>query len=1136
MNFYLMINQFFSYARRRIKTNKLFLMMKTSFILAFVCMLNVTASVYSQNTKLNIEVRETTIRDVFKLIESQSEFRFFYNDDFTDLNKRISFDTKDAVVEDILRNILAKTNVSFKVLENNLIVIAPVVELHKQGIVITGTVTDAEGNPQPGVNVVIKGTTTGVITDYDGRYTIAVPDADAVLTFSFVGMKQQDFMVGDQRILHVTMQEEAMALDEVIVIGYGTAKRQEYTGSVGSVKMENTALALLPNLNALESLKGTVTGMNIGATNSAGGEPSMLIRGQNSINGSNNPLIVLDGVIFMGSLSDINPNDIATFDILKDAVSSAAYGSRSANGVIAITTKKGRSAKPVITLNVAAGVQAWPNRPEMMKGEEWFKTVNLRNGNPEGTTSWMRGGELANYEAKTERIWLDEVTRVGTIQDYQLAVSGAGKGINYYLSTSYNNNRGVVKGDEFERISVFGKINTDITNWLNIGADANYSRRNYPGIGANIEQAQMMSPYGVMYRDDEGNLEKYPYTQSAVNPLWGVDDETRDKMDIRHNFRLNAYAVVSLPWVKGLSYRINFMPNVNQIRQGNFYHEGYYVAEGQGIERYSPASVQKLLASSNGNLLNSQTYSYVFDNIITYKNTFGKHGIEGTLVATRDHAKYNIEYITGSDFTNNGNTTLGMWGLNKATVQRVNQYVNSDANGNQIGGYERANIGYLGRINYSYDGKYYFTGSIRRDGASVFGANRKWGTFAAAGVAWRISEEDFMKGIEPLNNLKLKFAWGQNGNQGIGPYTTLSQVVNGSSGGYRYEFSNTGATIFYGLNQSTLGNDDLGWEKTNAWNAGFESVWLNNRLFVDLDVYYTQTTDQIFNRNIPIMTGFKTITTSMGQVDNRGVELNIRSVNIEKQDLTWTTNFTFWLNRNKLVKLYGELDENGKEKDDIANSLFIGKSLSAIYGFKQTGIVQEDETDYIAATGINPGQPKYADLDGVPGISADDREILGYRKENFRMNMGNTVRYKGFELYLLLTGIFGGNNWYMETNQNAYLMTTNRFNDNMNSKPYWTPENRNNKYPKVDFAGDGGRFLGLQSRGFLRVQDITFSYTFNQPWVKSANINSLKLFFAAKNVAWFTKWDGGDPETTARYRDNTFPVVATYSLGLNVSF
>ena len=598
-------------------------------------------------------------------------------------------------------------------------------ELGLQQKAIKGKVTSEKGEPIPGVTVVVKGTNNGTITDIDGNFSFSGLAPDAVLAFTFIGLKTQEISVQGKEMLDVVLQEDRLALDEVIVIGYGTAKRQEYTGSVSSVKMENSPVALLPNLNAFESLKGNVAGLNIGASNSAGDQFSVIIRGQNSISGSNDPFIVLDGVIYPGSLSDINPNDIASFDILKDAVSVAIYGSRSANGVIAITTKKGRLGKPVITLNTSYGVQSWQNQPVMMKGTEWIEVVNARNQYSPGTTSWMKTGELANLAAGTETVWLDEVTQTGVIQDYQLAVSGGAENLNYYMSASYNNNKGIIVGDSFDRISVFGKLRSNITKWLEIGVDGSFSKRDYSGIPANVGQAQTMSPYGVMFRDAEGKLlEKYPYTQSAVNPLWGVHDDTRDNQDIRNNYRLNSYALVSLPWVKGLTYRLNYVVSQDANQSGNFYYETNYIKEGEGLARYEPSVVAAFLTQANGNIDNNKTYSYVVDNILNYKQLFGKHGVDATLVATRDYRRYEQVNSTGSDFASNGNTTLGMWGIHKATVQKV--ILNSD---------ERANIGYLGRLNYSFGDKYYLSTSFRRDGASVFGANKKWGNFASTGLA-----------------------------------------------------------------------------------------------------------------------------------------------------------------------------------------------------------------------------------------------------------------------------------------------------------------------------------------------------------------------------------------------------------------
>ncbi len=1079
---------------------------------------------YAQETVISLNIINQTVADVLDDIEAQTDFQFFYNSKLIDTNRRVSVDVKNVDVFVVLKQIFGNTNVTYKVVDKD--VILTLASPDQGEHMVTGVVKDQNGELIIGANVVEKGTTNGTVTDVDGRFSINVAPG-ATLIISYIGYKSLEIEVDNRQAYDIVLSEDSEALDEVIVIGYGTTKRKDFTGSVSSVKLENSPIALSPNLNALESLKGNVSGLDIGATNSAGGQPSMQMRGQKSISGSNDPLIVVDGMIFMGSINDINPNDIASYDVLKDATSAAAYGSRSANGVIIITTKKGKMGKPTITFNATGSMQTWQNRPEIMKGEQWLESVMARNNSTDLT--WLQPQELANMEAGKETNWLDVATRTGWVQDYQVSVSGAGEKMNYYLSAAYSDNKGVVVGDDYNRITALAKISTDITSWLQIGIDAAFTKSDYSGAGANLQLATRVSPYGVLYRDEEQKLlERYPQTQSMVNPLWDTDKSIRDNRDIRNNFRANAYAVVKLPWIEGLSYRFNYAGNLSKNESGDFYYEGYYIKEGSYDDesRYSPSALQNLLANANGSINNNTTNSWVIDNILNYKNTFGKHTIDLTAVATRDRKHYKEIVTTGSDFSANGNTTLGLNGLHKATVQKVNLDYNL-----------RSNIGYLGRASYSFDDRYFFTGSYRRDGASVFGVNQKWGDFFAFGAAWRITQEKFMGRTSSfLDDLKLKLSWGKNGNQGLDPYGTLSTVNNGSSGGTRYEFGDS--NILYGLTQATLGNADLGWETTESWNTGFESAWLGNRLFVDLDVYFSKTTDQIFTRDIPVMTGFKDMKSSMGQVNNRGVELSVRSVNIDTQDWHWTTGVTFWLNRNKLVHLYGEdLDGDGKEDDDISNSRFIGKPLGAIYGYQQDGIVQETDVEYMEANAATPGTPKYKDLDGDGVITSDDRTILGYSTPNFKLNMSNTITYKNWDLYFMLTGTFGGGGYYLKSNTAAYVTNgSGLFNSNGIYIPYWTPENKSNVYPSATFSGDGGRFQGLQNRAFVRLQDVTLSYTFREPWVKKMNIQNLKLFFTAKNLFTITNWEGGDPEVGVTVGENTYPVLTSFSLGANVSF
>ena len=999
----------------------------------------------------------------------------------------------------------------------------------QEKVTVKGTVLTENNGPIAGVSIAVKGLTGGgASTGADGVFTVTV-NKGTTLVFSHVSYDTKEIVANQTNMsLEIKLTAKAVAtLGDVVVIGYGTVKRKDFTGAVSSIKMENSPLALLPNLNPLEALKGNVAGLNIGAVNSAGGQPAVQIRGQRSISGQNDPLILLDGVIYLGSLGDINPNDIASYDVLKDAVSAAAYGSRSANGIIAITTKKGKIGKPVISFRTEAGLQQWQNKPVYLKGADWINVVNDRNRYAPGSINWLQAGELANKNAGLENVWLDNVTQKGVTQNYQVSIAGAAQNVNYYLSSSFDDNKGIVVGDKFNHISLLGKIDTKVTSWFQIGLDGSYSKRNYSGIAANVGSAQIMSPYGVVYRDSLGNLEKYPYTQSLITPLWGVNDGIVKNIDIYNTYRLNAFALVNIPWVKGLSYRINLSSNFEKRQTGNFTFENFYIKEGAGIAgRYDPASVQSLLSNANGNLDNSTTSSYVLDNILTYDQRFAKHQINVTLVGTRDHLKFEDVNSTGSDFAANGNTTLGIFGLSKATVQKA--ILNNS---------ERANVGYLARVNYAYNDKYYLTASYRKDGASVFGAEKRYADFAAIGAAWRVSGESFLKNFKPLNSLKLKFSLGQNGNQGLSPYATLSQVLNGAAGDARYQFSDAQGKIAYGLVQTTLGNPSLGWEKTTAVNIGFESGWFDNRLFVDMDLYSSKTTDQIFVRTIPIMTGFSTQLASLGEVDNKGIELTVRTENIRKKDFNWSSAVTFWKNSNRLKHLYRE-DKNadGKEDDDIANGFFIDKSLGAIYGFKQTGIVQTDDAAYITLTGAAPGAPKYMDLNNDGKIDANDRTILGYSKENFRLSLANTVNYKNFQLYVMVTGTFGGNGYYNRSNTSAYMTSgTGRFNDNTIAKPYWTTTNPSNVYPSAYFSGDS-RFLGLQSQGFVRIQDLSLSYNINSKLLTKNHISSARVFFAARNLATFTNWVGGDPETGTTVLSNTFPVPSSYSIGANISF
>lgn len=1083
-------------------------------------------SAFSQD--ITLKANNVTVKEAMEQLKKSSGYSFVFSSADVNTKKRISISVEDAGIEEAIKQILqGQSGVGYEIQGKKIIIKKTqtgTVSSAQEGKV-KGRIVDATGEPVIGAAVREQGTSNGTTTDIDGNFTLDVaPNAN--LEVSYIGYQTQVLKAQSGKMLAVTLQEDTQLLDEVVVIGYGTTTRKDFTGSVSSMKLENSPVALVANTNALETLKGSVGGLDIGATNTAGGQPSMLVRGQNSISGNNDPLLIVDGVIFLGSLNDINPNDIATIDVLKDATSAAAYGSRSANGVIAITTKRGKSGKPVINLNMTGTMQSWHRQPEFMNGKDYIQMLHDKNGT---TVESLSTQQRANYEAGHETNWLDEISRTGWLQDYQVSISGAGEKMNYYMSTSYTDNQGIIIGDDFSRFTMMAKISTDITDWLEVGADASYSYSDYSGAGAEYNRAVLLGPYDVMYRKGTNLLERFPLGSNTFeNPLWKDQSGTYDNLDTRRTFRINAHAVVKLPWIKGLNYRFNYSAYMNVNDGAEFYHEGYYAPLGayDDDSRYSTETVYSKLGSTNGYYQNTRANSWVVDNILNYKNTFGKHTIDLTAVATRDSKFDRWDKMEGRDYVANGNTNLGYNGLQYATTQKTTTGIT-----------RRRNAGYFARVSYSFDDAYYFTASYRRDGASVFGAENKWGNFYAFGGAWRVTHEKFMEKVRFLNDLKLKLSWGRNGNQGIDPYGTLSEAVIGPGGGIAYPFGNSTVPSF-GIKQNSLGNSGLGWETTNSWNFGFESAWLNNRLFVNMDVYLSRTTDQIFNRTIPSMTGFDSMKSTMGEVANRGVEFSIHSVNIENKDWRWDTNLTFWLNRNELVHLYGEdLDGDGREDDDLGNNLFIGHSIHSIYGYKVAGIVQKDDTEYIQANGATPGNPKYVDVDGNGTIGVEDRTILGTSDPRFKMSLSNTLSWKNFELYFMLTGTFGGNGYYVSENAPAFLAGGGgggAYSNNMYI-PYWTEERPSNKYPAANFSGDG-RFKGLQSRAFVRLQDITLSYTFNSAKIKNFGINNLRVFFTGKNLFTITGWENGDPELGNTILSSTYPISTNLSLGANISF
>ena len=979
---------------------------------------------------------------------------------------------------------------------------------------IKGIILDDTDEPIIGANVVEKGTTNGASTDIDGAFTLTV-SSDAILQISYVGYNSQEVRVGNQTEFRIALTEDTQILDEIVVVGYGTTKRSNFTGSVATYKVSEGGVSNTAPNNALDMLRGLAPGLTMSQSGALGSDLNIQIRGQKSINGGSNPLLVLDGVIFKGSINDIDPSIVESMSVMKDATSLAAYGSQAANGVIMITTKKGTRGKPMVNFRSSIAMSQPNYKPALRNGYEYIELINARENKVEGDISWLSPLEKANYDKGEWTDWIDFVSQTGLRQNYSLNISGGTENMDYLFGASFMDNKNFIKGNKLVRETVTGRLNTKISKYIKAGLNFNFADMANDGVRPNY--GRYYSPWGEAYLDDGKTLRKFIEGQkdeNQINPLWdvynGVDAQFRN-----NSVTIGADIDIQIPYIEGLSYKITGSYTVRNSLNRRFNHEKNLIQMGDG-DNYTTDTFDKYLNRANGYVNNTKDISYVIDNILTYKRQFGDHFVSGTLVYTRDSNKSDGSQFEGSDFSGIGNTTLGYYGLNNAGTQNISSITYSLHN----------NIGYLARVNYSYKEAYHFNASIRRDGSSVFGNDMKWGTFPAVGVAWIITNEEFMKNINVVKNLKLKASWGKNGNQSLAPYGTLSRMNMGKSGGYTYYFNNQ---PYYAQSLSTLGNPLLGWETTTSWNYGVESDFLKERLHFELDVYTAQTTDQIFNRTIPVMgSGISSQSSTMGKISNWGIEASIRSTNIRTKDISWTSTLQFTMSRSILKELYGD------GKDDITNNLFLNKSLGATYGYKWIGNIQEENTEYMAINGGQPGDPMYANLDGSADgrITPEDRTILGYNKENFRMSLNNTITYNSWALYFLFNGVFSGGDYGLAQNTRAFSSYETMQWLNMEKHPWWTPENRSNKYlrPKADTS----KFTGLQAYGFVRLQDVNLSFNVRSALLKRIGVVGLQLYVSGQNLFFFApSWELSDPEVRS---SRSYQLGRSYTFGANLTF
>ncbi|RHU29257.1 TonB-dependent receptor [Parabacteroides sp. TM07-1AC] len=1071
-------------------------------------------SVYAQAEKLDLSVTNKSLKQFITQVEKETDYTFML-DQTVDQNQKITVKGQQESLETILTKAFAGKPVTFEIVGKQIILKLPRTTQSGQTKKITGTIKDENGEAVIGANVSVKGTTTGTITDIDGNFSLEAQQG-ATLLISYIGYETQEITVGSQSVYSIRLSEDSQALDEVVVIGYGTQNRQAITGSI--TKADIDTYRDVPTNNIMETIKGSVPGLNVGGVNKAGNVAGFSIRGQNSTrDGGNNPLIVLDGAIYDGSLADIPSEDIENFTVLKDASAAAVYGSRSANGVILIQTKRGRSksSKPEFNVNLSYGISNELKRLKVYDAPGYLQHIlDVRQANgldadPAKIDLYLQAEESKNYNATPDhQPTFSDPYELFRQNAYNLkanvSVSNSSEFASYYISAAMTDQKGVVLNDRYKNFSGRVNIDSNLTSWLKVGVKTNYSIRDYSGSTPSMEKAAQFSPYASLY-DEEGRYLQFPQTTTSFqSPFWSMRTDDTEKYNILGAI-LNGK--ITVPWVKGLTYEMVYSNTLRWSQKNYFYDE--YTTEGQG-------------KNGKGERKNENNYSMLLDNMIKYNNTFNqKHNVDVTLLYSRERRTWDDMTSYAENFDN---TVLGDNKLEDGKKQTVN-----------TGAGESGAIAWMARGTYTFDGRYSLTGTVRRDGCSAFSINRKWATFASGGLNWNITNESFMKDVKAIDNLALRVSYGSNGNQSIDSYSTLAKV-----GTNKYIFAGDPSySITQGISSFAL--NDLGWEKTTGANFGVDFSVLNNRLSGSVDAYFTNTTDLLFSLALPSVSGKTSILSNLGKIKNKGVEIGLHSVNIETKDFSWTSDFAFSLNRNKVATIYGEdNDGDGKEDDLISSGYFIGKTLGTIYNYKVNGMWQQSDVDNgTIMEGMRPGDYKLEDVDGDGKISSDkDRQFLGTSKENFRWSLTNTLSYKDFSLMVYINSIWGGNGYFLSGNNTPYTDEyVNSAAHNRTVYDYWTPENTNAKYPRPDYQANA-RYKGTKyvDRSFIKLQKIALSYDLSR-LVKPYGFNNMRLSLSADNLFTFAPhWDGLDPETDSGLKITAFPSIRTYQMTLMFNF
>lgn len=969
---------------------------------------------------------------------------------------------------------------------------------------VQGTVKDDQGEVLPGVSVSVKGTNTVSITDKDGNFSINVPNNESVLQFSHIGFEEQELTVGTRRTLPVVLKMSFSDLDEVVVIGYGAAKKSDLTGSVASIKGED--LEKVPVGNVTEMLRGQAAGVQVTLNSAApGGTSNVYIRGKRSLSSSQSPLYIVDGVI-TPNINDLNSSDIASIEVLKDASSQAIYGSRASNGVILVTTKRGKSGAPSINFSAYTGVQKFSRNFDLYSPDEW---VLLRwwAKNNEGVgnlgtidninyeTVLDDAIMLDSYQNRNFTNWEDLLFTDGLQYKTDVTLRGGSEKLKYAVSAGYYNQDGIIEKSGYKRANFRTNVDYSIYSWLDMGVNFSYAKAKTSQSDPNFYQVLTMPSLAQPYFED-GSLRREVDAAGDVNPLWRNRERSGEQEDQYLN--LSPYLLFKL--YKGLSYRFNASIRSNNRESGNYRTKLYPASTGEGQLREFNRS------------------SWLVNNTINYELpiTNDNHKLSLTLI---QESEQDLQKTTGMDFIN---STTDLFGWNIAADAEVDNVVRSIT--------RQRSTSFAGRLQYDLKNKYLLTASIRRDGVSVFGNDHKWSNFPSVALAWKINEESFLQKAAWLDLLKARLSYGVVGNWGIPAYRTL-----GLASPYEYILGDQLAVGY--LPSGQLQNIDLQWEKTGSLNAGLDLSAFGGRLNSTIEYYNTNTSNLLIERTIPSNTGYSTMWDNLGKTKSWGWEGTVNGKIIAKRDFSWDLGLSISTQRNEITKIDGRVDDEGNPINDVSNNWFIGESINVSYQYDFAGIWQEGETpetnQYLPGSAVpKPGDVKLADYNGDGEITVDDRKIFNLDPQWYS-SINTSFNYKGVDLgleFYTVQGVTKNNQLLYNYNQGGSL------NGKLNGIKvnYWTPENKSNEFPRPYYTASASNFgiLGLQDASYFRLRMATIGYSLPKSLLPKLRVSNARIYATFTNVFTITDYKSYSPEDQA----TEYPEPKTFVFGLNFGF